>query len=104
MSDHMRKLVEERRSIKKQSVQPEQENRNCLKRKGTTKIELKRSCRKDKDQIDEIANKLEAAAERRDVRKLYNVTRRLSGKKDFQKKKPLGDKDGKFIGKAEEQE
>lgn len=69
-----------------------------MKRKSTTKMELKRSCRKDKDQIDKIANELEAAAERRDVRKLYNVTRRLSGKKDFQKKKPLRDKE------AEEQE
>lgn len=51
-----------------------------------------------------MANELEAAAERRDVGKMYNVTRRLSGKTDFQKKKPLRDKDGKFIGKAEEQE
>lgn len=73
---------------KTKSVQPERENRNCLKRKGTTKMELKRSCRKDKDQIDEIANKLEAAAERRDVRK-YNVTRRLSGNKTFRRRNHL---------------
>lgn len=65
--------------------------------------EIRRRCRKDKDQIDKMANELEAAAESR-RKEAVQRHRRLSGKKDFQKKKPLRDKDGKFIGKAEEQE
>lgn len=66
--------------------------------------EIKKSCRKDKrDQMEEMASKLEAAAERRDLGKLYDISRCLSEKKNFQKKKPLRGRDDKLISKTEEQ-
>jgi len=40
---------------------------------------VKRSCRRDKRRIDEIAHEAEVAAEQRDVKKVYDTTRVLSG-------------------------
>lgn len=106
MSDHTWSLVEERRSIKNKISTARTRQQKLLEMGKYNKKdrEIKKSCRKDKrDQMEEMASELEAAAARRDLGKLYDITRCMSGKKNLQKKKPLRDKDGKLISKPEEQ-
>ena len=53
--------------------------------------------------MEEMAGELETAADRRDLGKLYAITRQLSGRKSYQKKKPVRGKDDKLLTKTEEQ-
>ena len=64
---------------------------------------MTRSCRKDKRRrIDEITRKAEEAAEQRDMKRVYDTTRLLSGRKLVQSK-PVRHKNGVVLTRTEDQ-
>ena len=64
---------------------------------------VKKSARKDKQNyINDPATQAEMAAHRRDMKKLYGITRKLAGKRR-NPSKPVKDKEGRTINKEVEQ-
>ena len=64
---------------------------------------MKRSCRRDKRRkIDEIAREAEEAAEQRDMKRVYDTTRLLSGRKTVQSKR-VKDKNSTVLTRTEDQ-
>jgi len=62
---------------------------------------VKRGCRRDKTRrIDEVAREAEEAAEQRDMKRVYDTTRLLTGRKTVQRK-PVKDKNGVVLTKTE---
>ena len=65
--------------------------------------DVKRSIRKDKRHFfDELSCKAEAAAGKCNMKELYDITRKLSGKKQ-RSEKPVKEKDGRLLAKDEDQ-
>ena len=65
--------------------------------------EVKRSCRRDKRKtIDDIAQEAEEVAEKRDMKKVYDTTRLLSGKRNVQST-PVKDKNGDVLTSTDDQ-
>ena len=65
--------------------------------------EVKRSCKRDKrKRIDDIAREAEEAAEKRDMKKVYDTTRLLSGKRNVQST-PVKDKNGEVLTRTDDQ-
>ena len=64
---------------------------------------VKRSCKRDKrKRIDDIAREAEEAAEKRDMKKVYDTTRLLSGKRNVQST-PVKDKNGEVLTSTDDQ-
>ena len=65
--------------------------------------EVKRSCRRDRRRrIDELAREAEEAVEQRDMKRVYDTTSLLSGRKTVQSK-PVKDKNGVVLTKTDDQ-
>ena len=95
ISENTWRLVEERRVVKAklEAAKTRQQKLATVERYNEKNHEVKRSCRRDKRQrIDEIARETEEAAEQRDMKRVYDTTRLLSGRKTVQSKPAMGDK------------
>ena len=82
MSEDTWKLVEERRALKAklEAAKTRKQKLAATNMYNKKNHEVKRSCRRDKRRrTDEIAQEAEAAAEQRDMKKVYDTTRLLSG-------------------------
>ena len=82
MSENTWRLVGERRVLKAklEATKTRQQKLAAVKRYSEKNHEVKRSYRRDKrTKIDEIAREAEEAAEQRDMKKVYDSTRLLSG-------------------------
>ena len=86
MSAHSLTLVEERRELKSKMEAAKTRNQNLAAEHvyNMNNKEVKRSCRRRKrKRIDDIAREADEAAEKRDVKKVYDTTSLLSGEKKF---------------------
>ena len=105
MSENTWRLVEERRVLKAmlETAKTRQQKLAAVERYNKKNHQVKRSCRRDKRQrIDEIAREAEEAAEQRDMKRVYDTTRLLSGQKTVQSK-PVKDKNGAVLTRTEDQ-
>ena len=105
MSEDTWKIVEERRELKAKMEAAKTRNQklattHAYNMKNT---EVKRSFRRDKrKRIDDIAREAEEAAEKRDMKKVYDTTRLLSGKRNVQST-PVKDKNGEVLTSTDDQ-
>ena len=105
MSEDTWKIVEERRDLKAKMEAAKTRNQklattHAYNMKNT---EVKRSCRRDKrKRIDGIAREAEEAAEKRDMKKVYDTTRLLSGKRNVQST-PVKDENGEVLTSTDDQ-
>ena len=75
----------------------------AVKRNNEKNHEVKRSCRRDKRRrIDELALEAEETAEQRDMKRVYDTTRLLSGRRTVQNK-PVKDKNGVVLTRTDDQ-
>ena len=105
MSKNTWRLVEERRVLKAklEAAKTRQQKSAAVKRYNEKNYEVRRSCRRDKRRrIDEIAREAEEAAEQRDIKRVYDTTRLLSGRKMVQSK-PVRDKNRVVLTRTEDQ-
>ena len=105
MSENTWRLVEQRRVLKAklEAAKTRQQKLAAVGRNNEKNHEVKRSCRRDKRRrIDEISREAEGAAEQRDINRVYDTTRLLSGQKTVQRK-PVKDKNGAVLTRTEDQ-
>ena len=105
MSENTWRLVEERRMLqaKLEAAKTRQQKLATVKRYNEKNHEVKRSCRRDKRRrIDEIAREAEEAAEQRDMKRVYDTTRLLSGQKTVHSK-PVKDKNRVVLTRTDDQ-
>ncbi len=97
--------IQERKDIKKKllttkSPRLKERMETAYKKKDK---EVKYSARKDKkDYIDQLTEKAEQAARKKDMKTVYNITRKLSGKHQNQQECPTKDKEGNIIAGEKE--
>ena len=99
LSNDTWKLIEERRCLKQQIIncQNEDQKQELRTMHSLVNKKVKKSARRDKRQFhDDLATEAETAAERRDIDTLYKITRTLSGKKN-NLTKPVKNHEGKPI-------
>ena len=104
MSENTWRLVEERRVLKAklEAAKTRQQKLAALEGYNEKNHEVKRSCRRDKRRrMDEISREAEEAAEQRDMKRVYDTTRLLSGRKTVQSK-PVKDKNGAVLTRIED--
>ena len=105
MSENTWKLVEERRVLKAklEATKTREQKLAAVGRYNEKNHEVKRSCRRDKRRrIDEFSREAEEAAEQRDMMRVYDTTRLLSGRKTVQSK-PVKDKNGAVLTRTADQ-
>ena len=106
MTENTWRLVEESRELKAklEAARTRQQKLDAVERYNKKNHEVKRSCRTEKRRwIDEIAREVEEAAEQRDMKRVYDTTRLLSGRKTVQSK-PVKDKNGAVLTRTEDQQ
>ena len=106
MSENTWRLVEERRVLKAklEAVKTRHQKSAAVKRYNEKNNEVKRSCRSDKRRrIDEIAREAGEAAKQRDMKRVYDTARLLSGRKTVQSK-PVKDKNGVVLTRTDDQQ
>jgi hypothetical protein len=99
-------LIEERRELKHKLIQAKtrSQKREFQQAYNIKEKQVKKSARTDKRRrVDEIAEEAEKAAERQDLKELYQKTRLLAGKSYNNQNKPVKDKEGNIIPKQEKQ-
>ena len=81
MSEDTWKHVEKRRALKGKlgTAKSRKQKMAAANMYNKKNHKVKRSCRRDKRRIDEIAHEAEVAEEQRDVKKVYDTTRVLGG-------------------------
>ena len=105
MSEDTWEIVEERRELKAKMEAAKTRNQklattHAYNMKNT---EVKRICRRDKrKRIDNIADEADEAAEKRDMMKVYDTTRLLSGKRNVQST-PVKDKNWEVLTRTDDQ-
>ena len=106
MSEGTWKLVEERRELKAriESAKTRRQKLTSTRLYLTKNCEAKRSCRRDKRaKIDSTVREAEEAGEKKDMKKVYDTTRLLSGKRNIQSK-PVKDRNGEVLRPAKSME
>ena len=94
---------EERRALKAklEAAKTRKQNLAASNMYNKKNHEVKRSCRRDKmRRIDEMAQESEIVAEQRDMKKVYDTTRLLSGRTTTQSK-PIKDTNGVVLNRIE---
>ena len=101
MSEITWRLVEERRMLK--AAKTRQQKLAAVRRYNEKNHEVKTSCRRDKRRrIDELVREAEEAEEQRDMKRVYDTTRLLSGRKTVQRK-PVKDKNRVVLTRTDDQ-
>ena len=98
-------LIAERKRVENQinQIQDPEEKRELQAQYWTLNTFVKRSARKDKRRyIEELTKEAETAAGQRNMKKLYDTTRTLSGK-NSNPSRPVKDKNGNLISSEEDQ-
>ena len=98
-------MIEERRKKKERIDQAQTRNQTskAIKEYSEANKSVKKACKKDKREwIEDIAAEAEEAANKQNMKELYNLTRTLSGK-GLQQSKPARNKDGEKLSKTEDQ-
>ena len=98
-------LIAERKRVKNQinQIQDPEEKRELQAQYWTLNTFVKRSARKDKRRfIEELTEEAETAAGQRNMKKLYDITRRLSGK-NSNPSCPVKDKNGNLLSSEGDQ-
>ena len=100
------KLIEDRRQRKKDidAARTRRQKQEALRKYSEKNTEVKRSCRNDKRQMmDEIATEAEQAARMNDMKKVYEITRRLAGSRPTQNK-PVRNREGILLTETKDQQ
>ena len=98
-------LIAERKRVKNQinKIQDPEEKRELQAQYWTLNTFVKRSARKDKRRyIEELTKEAETAAGQRNRKKLYDITRTLSGK-NSNLSRPVKDKNGNLLSSEGDQ-
>ena len=98
-------IITERKKLKDliNQTQDQAEKQELQRRYWETNKEVKRSARSDKRKfIEELTEEAETAAYQRNMKRLYEITRTLSGK-NSNPSRPVKDKNGNAIATEEEQ-
>lgn len=105
MSEQTWALVEERRCAKraKENARTRAHKQSTATVYSSLNRDVKKSCRRDKRSwYDNLALHAETAAETKDLKVLYDTSRKLAGRK-FQQNHPVKSKDGVLITSKEKQ-
>ena len=105
MSEDTCKPVEKRRAVKtkQEATKTREQKLAAANMYNKENHEVTRSCRRDKrGRIDEIVQETELAAEQTDMKKVYDTTRLLSGRRTVQSK-PVEDKNGMVLTRTDYQ-
>ena len=97
--------ITERKNLKDRinQTQDQEEKHEIQAQYWEKNRKVKRSARKDKrSYIEELTNEAETAADQRNMKRLYEITRALSGKNN-NPGRPVKDKDGNTIPGEKEQ-
>lgn len=98
-------IIEQRRKAKniRDSTKERIRKKQASKDYDELVKKVKTLCRRDKSNwLDKLAERAEAAAEKRDMKLLYDITREICGKKSLQSR-PIRDKDGILLTSIEDQ-
>ena len=106
LSEEIIKEIEEKRRVRQRLLQAKtRAQKQVIQTEYTAKQkEIKRSCRKDKtDCMDQMAIEAQEAAKRGDMRILYGISKKLTGRAYLNPNKPIKAFDGAIITKTSEQ-
>ena len=106
MGESTWKLVANRREKKEEinNAKTRLQKKNKLKEYNEMDRQVKRSCRNDKRKwLNDLASEAEEAAVKHNTRRMYELTRTISGKRRNLQSKPVKDSSGTLLTKKEDQ-